>query len=61
MKEVTTLFELAFWKAKIDQTDEVNPSGRSPYHCIEVPGPIKDTILHYLYPARANHWLAARG
>jgi len=52
MKEATTLFELAFWKAKIDETDDVvNPTSRNPCHRIEVPGPVKDTILHYLYPA----------
>ena len=52
MKEATTLFKIAFWKTKIDETDDVvNPIGRSPCHRIEVPGPVKDTILHYLHPA----------
>lgn len=50
MKEATTLSELAFWKATIDTDDViVNPTSRCPCHRIEVPGPVKDTILHYLY------------
>ena len=44
IKEVTSLFELALWKAKIDQS---NGSNRNAYR-VEVPGPVKDTILHYL-------------
>jgi len=58
IKEATTLFELALWKAKIDQkldqVDATNPSvlgtlptSREAYR-IEVPGPIKDAILQYL-------------
>ena len=46
MKEATTLFELALWKAKIDQ-EEVHPINREAYR-IEVPGPVKDTILQFL-------------
>ena len=53
MKEATTLFELALWKAKIDQADEaddkVNNYITNREACrVEVPGPIKDTILQYL-------------
>ena len=46
MKEGLTLFELALWKAKLDQMDES--------YCyrdacrIEVPGPVKNAILQYL-------------
>jgi len=47
VKEATTLFELALWKCKIDQTDISNPSDRGIYRT-EVPGPVKDTILQYL-------------
>jgi len=47
MKEATTLFELALWKARIDQTDMSNPADRTASR-IEVPGPVKDTILQYL-------------
>jgi len=46
MKEATTLFELALWKAKIDQADISNADRAA---CrVEVPGPVKDTILQYL-------------
>ena len=46
IKEATTLFELALWKARIDQAvDEVDYRDA---HRIEVPGPVKDTILQYL-------------
>ena len=47
MKEATTLFELALWKAKMDQMDDINPENREAYR-IEVPGPVKDAILQYL-------------
>ena len=45
LKEATTLFELALWKARVHQAnDEINRD-----ECrIEVPGPVKDVILHYL-------------
>jgi len=50
VKEATTLFELALWKGKIDQAvDEVEPVNRDALR-IEVPGPVKDTILQYAYP-----------
>ena len=47
MKEGLTLFELALWKAKIDQSDDTSPATRSACR-IEVPGPVKATILQYL-------------
>ena len=50
MKEAGTLFELALWKAKIDQaweSDDVIVKDRYAYR-IEVPGPVKDTILLFL-------------
>lgn len=47
MKEGLTLFELALWKAKIEQAGATSPANRSACR-IEVPGPVKDTILQYL-------------
>ena len=48
VKEATTLFELALWKAKIEQVEEdCNPDNREECR-IEVPGPVKDAILQYL-------------
>ena len=47
MKEATTMFELALWKAKIDQTDDADDINRDACR-IEVPGPVKDTILRYI-------------
>ena len=48
LKEATSLFELALWKAKIDQVDDdVELANRDAYR-IDVPGPVKDTILQYL-------------
>ena len=66
IKEATTLFELALWKAKIDQKEDyiyerdrskkakMNQAGdinrrddRNVYR-VDVPGPVKDTILQYL-------------
>jgi len=55
MKEATTLFELALWKARIDQAatssleaaDGVEPTNHDAYR-IEVPGPVKDAIMQYL-------------
>ena len=49
MKEATTLFELALWKAKMDQIVEDDVSRTREECCIDVPGPVKDTILQYLY------------
>jgi len=49
MKEATSLFELALWKSKIDQVDDdICASDRDTCR-IEVPGPVKDSILQYLY------------
>lgn len=51
MKEFTSLFELALWKAKLDQEEGViNPRNRKLYRT-NVPGPVKYTIIQYLYPA----------
>ena len=47
IKEATSLFELALWKARIDQVDDSNPINREACQ-MEVPGPIKETILQYL-------------
>jgi len=48
IKEATTLFELALWKCKINQAvNDDEPANRKAYR-IEVPGPVKDTILQYL-------------
>ena len=46
LKEATTLLELAIWKSKIDQTEE-NLIKRDA-HRIDIPGPVRDTILQYL-------------
>jgi len=50
VKEATTLFELALWKSKIDQADISIPSSDREACRVEVPGPVKDTILQYLWP-----------
>ena len=47
LKEATTTFELALWKSKFDQVDATNTTNRAAYR-IEVPGPVKDTMLQYL-------------
>ena len=48
MKEATTLFELALWKAKIDQVEDgIYEHGRDLCR-VEVPGPVKDTIISFL-------------
>jgi len=46
MKEATTLFELALWKTKIDQVGDIDPYDRDACR-VEVPGPVKDSILQY--------------
>ena len=49
MKEATTIFELALWKAKIDQVEDDIYYARGRDACrVDVPGPVKDTILQYL-------------
>jgi hypothetical protein len=46
LKEATTLFELALWKAKIDQASDASVDREA---CrMEVPGPVKDTLFSYL-------------
>ena len=47
LKEATTLLELAMWKAKIDQAKAKPPINRD-VHRIDIPGPVKNTILQYL-------------
>jgi hypothetical protein len=47
IKENMPLFELALWKAKIDQSGATSIAKREAYR-IEVPGPVKDAILQYL-------------
>ena len=47
IKEATSLFELALWKANIDRAESSIPINRDACR-IEVPGPVKDTILQYL-------------
>ena len=47
LKEATSTFELALWKFKFDQADATNTTNRAAYR-IDVPGPVKDTILQYL-------------
>ena len=46
IKEATTLFELALWKANIDQAE--GASINRGVCRIDVPGPVKDTILQHL-------------
>ena len=48
MKEATSLFELALWKAKIDQVEDENTTLDRDECRIEVPGPVKNTIMQYL-------------
>ena len=48
MKEATSLFELALWKAKIDQVDDVVELASRDASRIEVPGPVKAKILQYV-------------
>jgi len=50
VREATTLFELALWKARIDQADVSMPSSNRGAYRVEVPGPVKDAILQYLWP-----------
>ena len=47
LKEATTTFELALWKFKLDQAGVTNTANRADYR-IDVPGPVKDTMLQYL-------------
>jgi hypothetical protein len=49
LKEATSTFELALWKFNLDQADatNTNDTDRIAYR-INVPGPVKDTMLQYL-------------
>ena len=47
MKDATSMFELALWKSKLHQAGS-NVENRSDYR-VEVPGPVKETILGYFY------------
>ena len=47
IEEAMALFKLALWKSNLDQAEEANDMNRDVYR-IEVPGPVKDTILQYL-------------
>mgnify|MGYP001043048783 CR=1 FL=1 len=47
LKEATSTFELAWWKFNLDQADATSPTNRAAYR-IDVPGPVKDTIMQYL-------------
>ena len=46
LKEATTLLELALWKSNINQA-EMKHTNRVHYR-IDIPGPVKNTILQYL-------------
>ena len=47
LREATTLLELAIWKSKIDKAEARPPINRDVYR-IDIPGPVKNTILQYL-------------
>ena len=47
LKEATITFELALWKIKLDEAVIGNNTNRNDYR-MDVPGPVKDTILQYL-------------
>ena len=47
LKEATSTFELALWKFNLDQADATNTTNRDDYR-MDVPGPVKDTMLQYL-------------
>ena len=47
LKEATSTFELALWKFNLDRVDESSTTNRAAYR-IDVPGPVKDTMLEYL-------------
>jgi len=48
IKETTPLFELALWKENMNQLGATSIARREAYR-IEVPGPVKDAILQYLF------------
>ena len=49
LKGATTTFELAMWKSKLELVNatNTNTANRAAYR-IDVPGPVKDTMLQYL-------------
>ena len=47
LKDATSTFELALWKFNLDQAGATNTTNRAAYY-IDVPGPVKDTMLQYL-------------
>ena len=47
LKEATSTFELALWKFNLGQAGASNTTNRATYR-IDVPGPVKDTLLQYL-------------
>jgi len=47
LREATTFFELALWKAKIDQIGSISRHDRDACR-VDVPGPVKDAIMQYL-------------
>jgi len=47
VREATTLFDLALWKAKIDQVDDTTSLDRDACR-VDVPGPVKDAIMQFL-------------
>ena len=46
---------MKYLKAMIDQADDTSPSERAACR-IEVPGPVKDTILQYAYDSPGYSW-----
>ena len=47
LKEVTAIFELALWRAKIEERWAFGIDEREACR-IDVPGPVKDAILKYV-------------
>ena len=47
-KEATTIFELALWRSNMYQADITNPVSDREACRIEVPGPVKETVLQFL-------------
>lgn len=54
LKEATAIFELALWKANIEETC-ANANSREACR-IEVPGPVKDAILQYFDTHAVSEW-----
>ena len=49
IREGTTMFELALWKVKIEESWVVTSFECNACHTIDVPGPVKESILQCLY------------